>query len=124
MRAALLTLACTLSLTAAAMAAETAEGTLTVPQGSPVIITLASNPTTGYRWRLDGTPDPSIIAFSASEYIHPQDGRVGAGGTEIWRFNAVGAGKTVVTFAYARAWEEGTAPAARRSFTVVVTPSP
>src|SRR5207249_4742173 len=62
-------------------------------------ITLASNSSTGYRWKLVTDPDPSILTLLSSDYRAPvpQPSRpplAGAGGVEVWRFAAVGVGAT------------------------------
>jgi inhibitor of cysteine peptidase len=44
----------------------------------------------------------------------------GAGGTELWTFKAVGAGKTTIALNYARPWEKDIPPAKSETFTVDV----
>jgi inhibitor of cysteine peptidase len=71
-------------------------------------ITLDSNVTTGFKWNLVTEPDAKILKFVSSEYVPPAPSstpRVGAGGTEVWKFQAVGAGSTTFKLAYFRPFD-------------------
>ena len=57
---------------------------------------------------------------SLPEYQVPETLIPGAGGKEIWVFQAVGAGKTEITLQYVRPWEKGMAPSQTATFVVVV----
>lgn len=68
-------------------------------------IALESNPTTGYRWEVDF--DSQYLQLMGEEYkTHIQEQVVGAGGKEIFTFQALRAGETEITFSYLRPWEE------------------
>ena len=81
---------------------------ITLQSGDVMTLTLESNPTTGYSWQVlaidngvlvrDG--DPTYKGASGSVKV------VGAGGTETFRFKAVGAGETSLELGYMRPWED------------------
>jgi len=87
--------------------------------GDLLMLRLSSNPTTGYRWALKSV-DQDILSQNGKPAYLPGNGRrVGAGGTEIWRFVAEKPGETTLTMIYARSWEKKVAPA--KTFTLHVT---
>jgi inhibitor of cysteine peptidase len=102
---------------------EKADGTtIVLTHGQPLVITLASNPTTGYRWAIAGVDSGILrrmgeVEFSPSKPQEPQ--LVGAGGTETFRFTASRPGTTTLKMMYQRSWEKESEPA--RQFQVVVT---
>ena len=74
-----------------------------------VLIALESNPTTGYSW--EAQFDTAMLelveeTFELGEYA--EQGLVGAGGTELFRFKGLSSGKTEITFKYKRSWETET----------------
>jgi inhibitor of cysteine peptidase len=85
-------------------------------------ITLASNPTTGYSWRM-GELKPGVVQSVSDEYKPAENtrGLVGAGGEEIWTFKAVGAGNARISFEYVRSWEVDVPPVKKADFNVTVT---
>lgn len=84
---------------------------LVVRAGRTFTLKVRSNPTTGYRWELAGPLDANILSFVGREYRPERTDRVGAGGTEIWTFRAVGSGEAVIALKYVRPWEKDIAPA-------------
>lgn len=96
------------------------ENIVQASSGKEFVITLESNPTTGYSWRLTERPDRSIVEFIRQRYIPPQDGLIGAGGKEEWVFKALRSGEIKVLFEYVRPWEKGTAPEKTESFLVII----
>lgn len=81
-------------------------GVVSATTGEPVVLTLESNPSTGYSWSLAAEPDPNVLAFVSSRYVAPgDDDRVGAAGTEVWTWNAVSEGSTVLRLEYVRPFE-------------------
>lgn len=93
---------------------------ITARVGEEFTFTLDSNATTGYSWKLSDSFSEDIVKLVGSEYQPPETRRKGAGGKEIWRFEAVGAGKTTITLEYVRPWEKGVEPAMVKSFGVTV----
>ncbi len=74
---------------------------------SEFIISLESNPTTGYSWQ--ESHDDSMVKL-VEKKLEPgagaKQGLAGAGGVENFRFKAVMAGKTQITLTYKRPWEQ------------------
>ncbi|HCS44953.1 MAG TPA: peptidase inhibitor I42 [Pseudomonas sp.] len=57
--------------------------------GQTLILSLPSNPTTGYRWAIQDSAGGVLRALSPEVYSNPQDaGVVGAAGISTWRFLA------------------------------------
>ena len=95
---------------------------VTVHPGDTVRIKLKSNRTTGYSWALSGKLDEKVLKSEGNEYKvdeHPA-GMVGVGGSDVWTFKALAAGKTEIVLGYARPWEKDKAPAQAFKLTVVV----
>ncbi len=70
------------------------------------IIALDSNPTTGYNW--EESYDETMLKLVESKYElgkQAEEGLVGAGGTQYFRFQALKTGKTDITLTYKRSWE-------------------
>jgi len=90
--------------------------------GEELVISLDSNPTTGYSWQL--TEPLSGIMAQQGEVAFTQQGEeglVGAGGVEVFRFTAEQAGTAIIQLGYLRVWEEGVAPIDTFSVTVEVS---
>lgn len=94
--------------------------TIEVAVGEEFVISLDSNPTTGYSWEMTSQL-PAWLELIGSEYIptptEPQ--KVGSGGIEEWTFRANAAGTATVTFEYRRPWEKDQPPAQRKTFVIV-----
>jgi len=78
---------------------------IAVNSGDVIIVTLESNPTTGFSWQL--TEMDNAVLKQVGEVKYESDGRniLGAGGTETFRFEAVSAGEVNLTLWYMRPWE-------------------
>jgi inhibitor of cysteine peptidase len=71
------------------------------------IIALDANPTTGYDWEV--SLDETILELVEKTYKlgeKAEEGVVGAGGVDYFRFKALKAGETEITMVYKRTWEE------------------
>jgi len=71
------------------------------------VIALGSNPTTGYSWQ--ESHDENVLELVETKYEPTKEveqGKVGAGGVEYFRFRALKKGNTEITLVYKRAWEE------------------
>lgn len=88
--------------------------------GETFSITLDSNPTTGYQWRLAGQFPARKLRLVKSSYRRPSGRLVGAGGREIWTFEALAAGRATLRFEYIRPWEKDVPPARTRTFEVAI----
>ena len=95
-------------------------GQVQLEVGQSLVVTLASNVTTGYSWSLTDNSDSSVLTEIGNEYIAPQTTLVGAGGKEEWTFKALKKGTSSISMGYRQPWETGTPPAETFSLTVVV----
>ena len=103
-----------------------------VPVDGSLIVTLESNPTTGFKWQyeeevkdtlhiLTGIPDETVLALVGRKFMAPEAGAPpGTGGEEVWTFKAVGKGTTELSLEYSQPWEGGTKAAKTFNLTVVV----
>jgi inhibitor of cysteine peptidase len=94
-----------------------------VRAGDQFSVSLPSNQTTGYSWRLAEGVSSAVLKTMGSRYTAPapSGGLVGRGGTETWVFRALAKGKTTITLEYARPWEKGVKPEKHQVFAVVVS---
>lgn len=75
--------------------------TYSVEPSTRIVVTLPSNASTGYRWRLAGKPNASVVKLVSHRYVAPKKGsNPGAAGKEVWRFRAVGKGSTRLRLTY------------------------
>ena len=80
--------------------------TIRVGAGANFAVRLASNPTTGYQWQLVdlGTDAPVRLLEHRFEEHAGARRRLGAGGHEIWLFEAVRPGAADLELKYLRPW--------------------
>ncbi|MGQ7956736.1 protease inhibitor I42 family protein [Pseudomonas sp. SP16.1] len=91
---------------------EDAQCPLTLDQGQQLILSLPSNPTTGFRWILRDAAPALLHSLGPEVYSNPEDaGLVGAAGQSTWRFQAREAGEGRLLLTYQRPWETAVAPA-------------
>ncbi len=91
---------------ATALVYTNANTTIKTQLGAVFAVRLASNPTTGYQWRLERLLDGAPVTLRTHRYEAPQDSRrLGAGGHEYWEFQAVSAGSETLHLVYLRPWE-------------------
>jgi inhibitor of cysteine peptidase len=91
-----------------------------VTAGKIFVISLDSNATTGYSWRIYENYPEGIVELVDHIYRPGETSRIGAGGTEFWAFRALKTGETKITMEYVRPWEEGAKPAEQKTFEVSV----
>jgi inhibitor of cysteine peptidase len=92
-------------------------------EGQILVVTLESNPTTGYRWEQAENQESILEQMGEAEFKPSETGEpplVGAGGWEIFRFKAISAGQMTLQLVYHRSWEEGVEPLKTFSLQVVV----
>ncbi|MDY9922047.1 MAG: protease inhibitor I42 family protein [Synergistota bacterium] len=84
--------------------------------GSDHIVKLPSNPSTGYSWTAIVNGRENILSLK-EKIMEQQDDKSEAGGqmkgrpgNEIWKFNALTAGRSDLLLAYRRSWEGSVAP--------------
>ena len=83
-------------------------------------IVVASNPTTGYQWRITEAFDESVVQFVETEYRPQRPVTIGSGGWDIWRFKAVAPGETEITLGRYPPSGGDVAPIQTVTFTVIV----
>jgi predicted secreted protein len=85
--------------------------TINIGVGQQFVIALGSNPgSTGYSWQATYEETMLELIGGKSEYkpsAEAEEGLVGAGGIEYFRFQALKAGETEITLTYERPWEGG-----------------
>ena len=89
-----------------------------IAPGEEVVVELAENATTGYRWAVDG-PLPAGLSLSASDY-EPGGSAPGAGGTRRLRLHAAGSGSGALSLKLWREWQGDGSVTQRFSVTVTV----
>jgi inhibitor of cysteine peptidase len=74
---------------------------LNVPLHVPIVVELAENPTTGYRWQIleNGSP---VLRLSKDSFQRGSSTAVGAGGTRVLEFSTESAGAASLRIGYAR----------------------
>ena len=127
-------LALGLSLVASGVALSVAAGTREIPvsaehhggqvicdPGDVIVLSLAANPTTGYDWEVVEPSDVAIVQVGDRSFGQDAnvEGLPGAGGTDRWRIEALGSGRTHLELVYGRRWETVAEPS--RTFSLEVT---
>jgi inhibitor of cysteine peptidase len=85
---------------------------LRLGNGQSLLLTLPSNPTTGFRWVLRDDADAVLERLGPEVYSNPEDsGLVGSAGLSTWRFKVKQAGAGHLQLTYQRPWETEVAPA-------------
>lgn len=75
---------------------------LTLPVEQTIRITLAENPTTGYRWQIIDNGAP-VLRLTRDSFQRGSSSGVGAGGNRVLEFLADAAGTASLRLGYARA---------------------
>ena len=93
--------------------------TIDIGVNQEFVIALGSNPTTGYGWQ--ESYDENMLELVEKTYKlgeEAEQGVVGAGGVEYFRFKPLKTGTTEITLVYRRLWEEPTPQDVTKVFTV------
>lgn len=87
--------------------------------GEDFLITMPSNPSTGYTWTADF--DENYLMLRTKDFVADKTNSqtVGAGGTEIFTFVSIKAGETKIIMGYGRSWESK--PSEKRIFKYNIT---
>jgi inhibitor of cysteine peptidase len=98
---------------------------LWMDRGDLLVFHLPANPSTGYSWSVAASKPGLLLQQGEAICEIPKSAkrRLGAGGTEVWRFRAEQAGTLTLTFSYARVWEKGLPPVRTLSWPVTIRPS-
>jgi inhibitor of cysteine peptidase len=94
-----------------------------VDSGQVIVLTLESNPSTGYRWEVVDADNAVLQQVGEAEFTIASEldpPPPGTGGVEEFRFEAIGAGETTLKLVYHRPWEEGVEPLETFAVEVVV----
>jgi inhibitor of cysteine peptidase len=96
---------------------------ITMAVGQVLVIELPSNHTTGYAW-MEHTSVSVLKREGKPLYQEGESAptRVGAGGTEIWRFHAVKVGRQILQLEYVRPWDKNAVPSKVVSYDIAVKP--
>ncbi len=79
---------------------------LKLQAGQSFTLSLPSNPTTGYSWSLSDNWDKKLLSAAGENYVsESQTPRMGQGGQQIFKFQALQAGQTELNLVYTRPWE-------------------
>lgn len=87
--------------------------------GQELAITLPANPTTGFSWEIQSGVNGVLQPVGEPEFKANSD-LLGAGGSQILRFETVQAGETGLTLVYRRPWEKDIAPEGRYTVHIIV----
>jgi len=88
--------------------------------GDELVVTLDSNPSTGFAWTISQISDEAVVDDVSNTFNGDDTGMMGAGGQEVWTFEALDEGVSTIEMQYNRPWETGVEPAETFTVTVVV----
>jgi inhibitor of cysteine peptidase len=91
-----------------------------IAEGQDLVVSLQSNPSTGYSWERVPVEDEILQQAGEPEFEEGRPGVVGAPGEQVFRFQAARTGTTKLDLVYHRPWEQEAKPAGTFSVTVVV----
>lgn len=77
--------------------------TIGISVGELLVVTLSSNPTTGYHWVVSSNTDDTVLAQQGEPVYTPDpgsEGLMGAGGKDTFTFSGMGEGVTELKMAY------------------------
>jgi len=94
---------------------------LDVHAGDTIVITLAENPTTGYRWEL-APSDGRVVKLVFDRFEMAPDPAVGSGGTHEFHVAAKAPGRAAIELGLRRSWTPDQPPLESFSVTVAVSP--
>ncbi|ANC02156.1 protease inhibitor I42 family protein [Pseudomonas sp. MH2] len=79
--------------------------------GQTLSLSLASNPSTGYRWTLKDPASSVLRSLGPEVYSTPEEaGIVGSAGLSNWRFQAKAEGTATLALIYQQPWAPEVAP--------------
>ena len=93
---------------------------LTATVQEEIVISLESNPTTGYSWQLASLWPEGGLTLESHAYLAPQTELVGAGGVEEWKIVPLKSGTYYLYFVYLRPWEKDSPPAKEKALELKV----
>lgn len=84
-----------------------ASGSIDVLTGATIVITLCSNPTTGFSWSAPATSDASVVSVSGWTSVEPPADMAGAPGSVQVTAQALAAGTATISSSYDQPWDGG-----------------
>lgn len=78
--------------------------TLTLHQGDTLEVVLTGNPSTGFTWVANPSPEPVLQAVGEAQF-EADSNSIGAPGKLTMRYRAAKPGQTVLMLGYLRTWE-------------------
>ncbi len=84
---------------------------VTLRPGQKLIVSLPSNPTTGYRWHAREISGEQLKSLGPEVFSSPKNDLVGGEGISTWRFQADQPGSGRLYLTYERPWETEGEPA-------------
>lgn len=84
--------------------------TINCSTGQKIIITLDSNPSTGYSWYISGNSKTSNLELISQDFKQKEAQKLGAGGKQLFTFKAIQKGEATLILEYKREWEKDTPP--------------
>jgi len=93
--------------------------TITINQGTSLILTIEGNPTTGYAWAVTDV-DQKILSSMGEPGFKTDSKLVGSGGVYTFKFKAETPGTTTLALDYFRSFEPENPPLETFSVTVIV----
>lgn len=74
----------------------------------PLMVSLASNASTGYRWTENAAiSDSRILSQTEHKTVEPASSMAGAAGKETWTFKPLKKGTVTIILSYGQPWEGG-----------------
>ncbi|MCQ4296296.1 protease inhibitor I42 family protein [Pseudomonas stutzeri] len=83
----------------------------TLQNGQLLIVSLPSNPATGYRWTLHESAKDQLRSLGPEVFSNPKDDMIGGDGLSTWRFQVQNSGSGRLYLTYQRPWESASEPA-------------
>jgi inhibitor of cysteine peptidase len=80
---------------------------ITIELSGSLIVTLASNPSTGFGWQEAVIGDTAMMSQYSRQFVEPPMMMPGAAGKDVWTFKTLKAGTTTLAFGYSRPWQGG-----------------
>lgn len=96
-------------------------GTRAMKVGDSLVLELPENPSSGYRWTLEGIDEPRVLVVDAG--FRSASDQPGAGGVATWTLQATAPGKTTVRLKRWRHWEGDSSIVERFAVTLDITPA-
>lgn len=79
--------------------------------GQALTLTLPSNPSTGYRWRVENPAANVLKSLGPEVYSAPEEEDVvGSAGVSTWRYQASSVGTSQLVLVYQQPWAKDVAP--------------